>query len=348
MLLTGNVGQNYMLDVNFIKKSEVQQLVVACGVSSIGVIISLLGKIYETGYHIEFTEELVSCVASETKLKSGTIRETINMAVKVGFFNQEIFKKYSLLTSKQIQENAAQTQPNISIEPKYSLVDLPVRQAGNRLISNAQNQISENSQTRENHFKDSNIRETNSKSTGGVIVDSKEEVDIEKDKKTLSRPTDRADPPAPARPAGGERAGKKETKLKDKKVFPPESIEYRCTKYVMEKVLEFNPNNKKAPKSENDPKFQEWCVHIDRAIRLDKRPVNELRKLTKFAFEDDFWRKTIQSTSGLRENYDTIFMKMKGETTNGNNSRYSGSTKTIQQAAAERANRPPPTSGNVY
>ena len=329
-----------MLDVNFMKKSEVQQLVVACGVSSIGVIISLLGKIHQTGYYIEFTEELVSCVASEIKVKSGTIREIINMAVKVGFFNQEIFKKYSLLTSKQIQENAISTQPacrtgrpNISIEPKYSLV-------GDRLISNAQNQISENSRTRENHFKDSNIREKDSESTGLSIVDSKEEVDIEGNKKTLSRPTDRADSPA-------ERVGKKETKLKDKKVFPPDSIEYRCTKYVMEKVLEYNPNNKKAPKSENDPKFQEWCVHIDRAIRLDKRPVKELRKLAKFAFEDDFWRKTIQSTSGLRENYDTIFMKMKGETTNGNNTRNGG--QTIEQADAEyRANRAAPTMGNIY
>jgi len=91
------------------------------------------------------------------------------------------------------------------------------------------------------------------------------------------------------------------------KVFESETTEYKCAKYLADKILERNPSAKVPT---DDTGLNKWAVHIDYMLRLDKRPIEELRKVVEYAVTDSFWSGNILSTAKLREKYDTLFMQM--------------------------------------
>jgi hypothetical protein len=67
----------------------------------------------------------------------------------------------------------------------------------------------------------------------------------------------------------------------------------------------------------NHPKFnwlphnlQSWADDIDKAIRLDGRTVEELRKVINFAQDSDFWCRNILSGAKLRKQFDKLWLEM--------------------------------------
>ncbi len=86
--------------------------------------------------------------------------------------------------------------------------------------------------------------------------------------------------------------------------FVENSIEFQLAKFLIEKIFENYPNHKK-------PNLQEWARHIDYMIRLDNRNPDEIRIIIAWAQKDPFWQPRIDSTSGLRRNYDQLVMQMR-------------------------------------
>ena len=102
------------------------------------------------------------------------------------------------------------------------------------------------------------------------------------------------------------------------KEYDKDGIPYKCSKFLADKILQLNPNAK-VPK--DDAGLFKWCVHIDRLLRIDEKPPDELRSVLAFAVKDSFWQTNILSTKNFREKYDQLYMKMKsqgGASNNGN------------------------------
>ena len=91
------------------------------------------------------------------------------------------------------------------------------------------------------------------------------------------------------------------------KAFDKEGIPYKSSKFLADKILLVNPGAK-VPK--DDEGLFKWCVHIDRLLRIDKKPPDELREVLMFAVKDPFWQSNILSTKNFREKYDQLYMKM--------------------------------------
>lgn len=58
------------------------------------------------------------------------------------------------------------------------------------------------------------------------------------------------------------------------------------------------------------PNIQQWTVHIDRMIRLDKRAPECIEAVIRWCQKDDFWQNNILSTQKLRKQFDQLELKM--------------------------------------
>ncbi|HHC7683415.1 TPA: Lin1244/Lin1753 domain-containing protein [Enterococcus faecalis] len=95
----------FPLSVDFLRDIKVRKIKRACGPYTVEILLCLLGNIYrETGYYIGWDEDTMFLVADEVGAKEGLVEETVNKAVQVGFFNQEKFNEYGILTSNGIQK----------------------------------------------------------------------------------------------------------------------------------------------------------------------------------------------------------------------------------------------------
>jgi hypothetical protein len=62
------------------------------------------------------------------------------------------------------------------------------------------------------------------------------------------------------------------------------------------------------------PDFQKWAVHIERLVRRDGRSPADIEAAIRWCQADDFWHSNILSTKKLREKFQTLFLRMKGQT----------------------------------
>jgi len=90
--------------------------------------------------------------------------------------------------------------------------------------------------------------------------------------------------------------------------FSSSSVEYRNADLLLQKITERNPNFKK-------PDLQKWAKDIDLMIRADHRDPETIRAVIEWCQNDSFWQNNILSTKKLRDKFDQLYLKMKG---NGN------------------------------
>jgi len=89
--------------------------------------------------------------------------------------------------------------------------------------------------------------------------------------------------------------------------FSTDSHEYRIGEYLAKRIREKLDPNFPAPN------LQKWAVHSDKMIRLDKRPLPQIKEIINWATEDSFWKKNILSTATLREKYTKLLIAMNEE-----------------------------------
>lgn len=99
-------GLDYFpFDVTFFNDIKIRKLIKYQGGAAISVYTSLLCNIYEeSGYYILWDKELPFIVSETTGLKEAFINEVIECCLKVGLFNNDLYEKEKVLTSKGIQE----------------------------------------------------------------------------------------------------------------------------------------------------------------------------------------------------------------------------------------------------
>lgn len=87
-----------------------------------------------------------------------------------------------------------------------------------------------------------------------------------------------------------------------KEIYCPTSNEVRLSEKLLSLIRQRNTNFKQ-------PNIQKWASHVDRMLRLDRRPVEEIEKVITWCQADSFWQSNILSTQTLREKYDQLYLK---------------------------------------
>lgn len=95
----------------------------------------------------------------------------------------------------------------------------------------------------------------------------------------------------------------KNIRNKEYKKYSPDSDEFRLSNLLYGLIKKNNPKFK-------EPNLDNWCGHVDKMLRIDKRSVDDIEAVIRWCQQDDFWHKNILSTDKLRKQFDKLYMNM--------------------------------------
>ena len=113
----------FPMDVGFFTDVKIRKISRACGPQSTSILICLLCNIYkDEGYYILWDKDLPFVIADTVGVSEGAVKEVLIKSLQVGFFDQELYEKYKILTSSGIQKRfllATYQRKETTIIPEY-------------------------------------------------------------------------------------------------------------------------------------------------------------------------------------------------------------------------------------
>lgn len=119
----------FPLDIDFFDDEKILMTTAKFGVQCEGIIIRLMCRIYRNGYYIDFGEDmalLIARSAGDSGLKCLVI-DIVNELLRRGFFSQELFDRFRILTSHGFQKRflrITERRKSTAIKAEYSLLDV--------------------------------------------------------------------------------------------------------------------------------------------------------------------------------------------------------------------------------
>ncbi len=115
----------FPLDVHLDDKFELIEA--DFGLTGFGVVVKLYQKIYSIGYYVEWDEDVALLFARKIGAGCNVVSEIVSAAIRRGIFNQELYDKYSILTSEGIQKRyfeAISRRKQVEVKSAYLLVNV--------------------------------------------------------------------------------------------------------------------------------------------------------------------------------------------------------------------------------
>ena len=267
-------GLDYFpLEVSYFTDPKTELIFAEFKVDGEYLFIRLLTMIYgNEGYYCEWNRDKALILASKCGFSLEKIELILTRLVERSMFDEQLFHSAKVLTSRRIQKvyiRACSERQSINIREDLFLLG-------------------------EQDF------ETIPKAALNKITLFSEKPPINQ----INPPINSDNPPINLQ--SKEKESKEKESTKDIRRFGTESFEYKCAEFLTKKILEKNPSAK-VPKDYQG--LCEWADHIEKMIRIDKRPEAGIQKALDFAVNDGFWRSHILSTRKLREKFDTLYMQ---------------------------------------
>lgn len=122
-------GLDYFpLDVDIDQDDKVAIIEARHGITGFGVVIKLLMLIYKNSYYYKWTEREQLLFSNRVNVDINTINIIVNDCIKWGMFDETLFNKYRILTSKGTQSRyieATSRRKKVEIFKEWLLVDIP-------------------------------------------------------------------------------------------------------------------------------------------------------------------------------------------------------------------------------
>lgn len=116
----------FPLDCELDSKHKMYRL--ELGAAGYGILIELWQMIYSNdGYYIESSDDVFLLIKSGINADINLVNDCINVALKRGIFDKNLFDSYKILTSKAIQKrffDAAKRKKKVSVVSDYLLIDV--------------------------------------------------------------------------------------------------------------------------------------------------------------------------------------------------------------------------------
>ena len=118
----------FSLDVRMFSDIKIRKLIKYHKAQAVSVYMTLLCRIYDKGYFIEYDKDLPFIISEDCGLEEDTIVSIIHYCIDIELFDKDIFDQFNVLTSHGIQERyvqaCAKTKRKLSSELPYLLVDI--------------------------------------------------------------------------------------------------------------------------------------------------------------------------------------------------------------------------------
>lgn len=116
----------FEVDVGIVQNLKVRKLINRKGgARALGVFVYLLCRIYKNGYHVDCNPDAIFEVAADLCEQENYVMEVILYCLEIGLFDQSMYDRHQILTSRSIQERyvALQVQrKRITVVEQYDLL----------------------------------------------------------------------------------------------------------------------------------------------------------------------------------------------------------------------------------
>jgi uncharacterized phage protein (TIGR02220 family) len=116
----------FPLDTDIDQDEKIIVVVAKYGMKGFGVIVRLMMEVYRNGYFYHWTEKEQYVFSMKIVETADFVNEVVQECLKWGFFHQELYDKYGILTSKGFQKRfllAVNRRKGVIIKPEYDLVN---------------------------------------------------------------------------------------------------------------------------------------------------------------------------------------------------------------------------------
>ncbi|WP_096201918.1 DUF4373 domain-containing protein [Bacillus sp. FJAT-45350] len=271
----------FALDV--VMSDEVELIEAEHGLEGFAILIKMFQKIYSHGYYHEWDEKQQILFSNKVSSDRNLVTTVIYDCIKWGIFNKELYEKYSVLTSKRIQNHyisAVYKRVNVEIVQEYLLVDLPEKKnielvdLNGRRIDNGNsgsNTVSDIGNEDANEVSD--IQSTQSKVKESKGKESKRDI---------------------------------KTSCRKSKIYDEDSVHFQLANRLYQNILKNNPEHKK-------PNLQKWADDVRLMMERDTRTEDQITYLIDWVQDHTFWRKNILSINKLRDQFDRLVLEIKDQ-----------------------------------
>ena len=115
----------FSFDVDFLNDIKVRKIKRQFGNDGIVVVISLLANIYrDRGYYMTWDDDTAFVLGDEVDVDEEVVMRIVNKALEVGMFDQEMYDKHRILTSRGIQKRflkAAERRKDVKLDQNYCI-----------------------------------------------------------------------------------------------------------------------------------------------------------------------------------------------------------------------------------
>jgi len=134
-------GLDYFpFDVDFFTDEKIKLIGASHGSTGLCVIVKILCRIYRNGYFTKWNpDEIANFAKYDALIPVKKLTEIIEEALKREFFNEGLYKKYSILTSRGIQKRyftACKSRKSLQVNICYLLVNLNDYVSSDKVNSN--------------------------------------------------------------------------------------------------------------------------------------------------------------------------------------------------------------------
>ncbi len=156
--------------LNVVLNSKFEIIEARFGIKGFAVIVKLFQHIYGTkGYYCEWDKDVLFVFAKRIGVGANSVSEILNTAIKKGIFDEETYKKHSILTSEGIQQRYVEAKRGgyERICKKYLLISVPkTEENGSETGVNATKtevNVTASTQRKENKTKENKIKSKQTK-----------------------------------------------------------------------------------------------------------------------------------------------------------------------------------------
>lgn len=150
----------YPLDVNIDQDDKIALIEAKYGIKGFGVVIKLFNKIYSNnGYYCNWDEDIQLLFSKKVGTDFNQVGEIIKDAIRWKIFDEKIWKKYKILTSKRIQKTylrAIYKRKEVEIIKEYVVDGVnDIKNLNNVIINSLNDSPSTQSKVKESKVKES-------------------------------------------------------------------------------------------------------------------------------------------------------------------------------------------------
>lgn len=116
----------FSLDTDIANDDKIKLIKAKHGLTGFAIVILLLTKIYKEGYYYHWSEDEQYLFADDARVDLNTVTTIVNDCITRGFFSQELYQKYGILTSRGIQKRFLQActrRKKLTLVREYFIAD---------------------------------------------------------------------------------------------------------------------------------------------------------------------------------------------------------------------------------